>query len=149
MDIITWDREVLGKFLDKLEILEDRSKCWLWEGCVGNDGYGLIRVGGKIVYVHRLAYTIFVGEIPEGKCILHSCDVRNCCNPIHLWAGTNKENTRDMITKARNSSKLLARDIPKICRMLACGYPQRYTGKVFGISQSAINNINNGKAWNR
>jgi len=152
---IVWDRKVLGRFLSKLNIPEDRSNCWLWEGAI-TEGYGKIRIYYDLVFVHRLAYTIFVGEIPESKCILHSCDIRNCCNPTHLFPGTHQDNMRDMCNKCKNymklgednpESKLKNKDIPKIRRMLSCGYPQKHIGKVFGVSCSAISWIKCGKSW--
>ena len=56
---------------------------------------------------HRVAYALTHGEIPEGMNILHTCDVRACINPEHLWAGTQQENIIDAVEKKRtyNSSK--------------------------------------------
>jgi hypothetical protein len=53
--------------------------------------------------VHRLAYEEYIGEITDGKHVLHKCDVRSCCNPDHLFLGTAKDNMQDCISKGRNS----------------------------------------------
>ena len=42
------------------------SDCWEWQGYINNQGYGVINVG-KPILAHRMSYTAFVGEIPEGK----------------------------------------------------------------------------------
>jgi hypothetical protein len=51
---------------------------------------------------HRYAYTIFLGPIPDGKCVLHKCDNPSCVNPDHLFTGTAKDNTHDCYAKGRN-----------------------------------------------
>jgi hypothetical protein len=43
------------------------------------------------------------GPVPSGMLILHKCDVRGCVNPDHLFLGTAKDNTRDMMTKGREN----------------------------------------------
>ena len=49
----------------------------------------------------RYAYEIWVGPIPDGKSVLHRCDNPACCNPAHLFIGTQLDNMRDMIAKGR------------------------------------------------
>ena len=77
-------------------IVDEATGCWLWQGRL-NRGYGNLHVGGpgpdqQRWRVHRLAYTLFVGPIPDGLEIDHLCRVRNCCNPLHLEPVTTKEN---------------------------------------------------------
>ena len=75
--------------------------CWLWTGLVGSNGYGRLSVRKNTMSAHRWSYTAFRGEIPDGALVCHSCDVRVCVNPDHLWLGTHKDNTRDMLKKGR------------------------------------------------
>lgn len=79
--------------------------CWVFTGSTGNSGYGKLRVGRHQDYsVHRMSFTLLNGSIPIGKCVLHTCDVRRCINPDHLFIGTKRDNTLDMIAKGRHVS---------------------------------------------
>ncbi len=77
--------------------------CWEWILSVGNHGYAEVQWGTTSkVLVHRLSYSIFVGEIEVGMCVLHKCDNRKCFNPKHLFMGTKKDNHVDMVSKGRS-----------------------------------------------
>lgn len=72
----------------------------------GKNGY--VQVGWRIkgmrfqAYAHRLAWEEAYGSIPAGMSVLHTCDVRNCVNPEHLFLGTYKDNAQDMVKKGRH-----------------------------------------------
>jgi hypothetical protein len=68
---------------------------WTVPGKPNNKGYKSISVGGgQKAYAHRIAYELFVGEIPVGLVIDHKCEIKWCCNPDHLEPVTNAENLR-------------------------------------------------------
>lgn len=90
-----------NRFLEKVN---KTDSCWLWTGALNSRGYGAIGVNGKSVSAHRFSYETYIGEIPPGMVVCHSCDVRNCVNPEHLWVGTSADNNRDMFEKDRNGS---------------------------------------------
>ncbi len=71
--------------------------CWTWVGRVNNQGYGSINIMGKAgspILVHRFAYELLVGPIPEGMELDHLCRNRRCVNPAHLEVVTRSENCR-------------------------------------------------------
>jgi hypothetical protein len=79
----------------------DEAGCWVWTRGKVRTGHGLITVGGASERVHRIAYEEFVGPIPNGLQILHSCDNASCINPDHLRPGTHRENMADMKERGR------------------------------------------------
>ena len=80
--------------------------CWPWLLSRWKAGYGKITVRGKSRKAHRVAYTKSVGVIPDGLCICHHCDNPPCCNPKHLFAGTEQDNTDDKCRKGRQPTGL-------------------------------------------
>lgn len=78
------------------------DECWPWTGCVDKDGYGQLSfLGKKTARAHRVAFFLEHGRWPE-PCGLHSCDNPPCCNPRHIWEGTNADNHADMVAKKRH-----------------------------------------------
>jgi hypothetical protein len=82
------------------------DSCWLWTGALSSRGYGSFRVDGKTISTHRLSYSWFKGEVPEGIFVCHTCDIPACVNPDHLWLGTNSDNMQDMIAKDRHGRSM-------------------------------------------
>ena len=85
---------------DILKKLSPNGECWLWTG-TKKRGYGSIGIFYKEYKVHRISYEIFIGPIPEGMLVCHSCDTPLCFNPLHLFLGTDQDNTMDAIKKGR------------------------------------------------
>ena len=81
-------------------IPEPNSGCWLWEAQCNAHGYGVIW-SKRSWLAHRFSYRLYVGEIPEGLCVLHQCDMPCCVNPDHLFLGTQQQNIADMEAKKR------------------------------------------------
>jgi len=91
------------RLLNKMKI-NSETGCWEYTGYIAKVGYGRISFKGKQQWVHRVAYTVFIGLIPTGLLVCHKCDNRKCINPHHLFTGTHQDNMDDMIRKGRGNS---------------------------------------------
>ncbi len=82
---------------------EPTSGCWLWLGTMAKGGYGGFRLSGEsMITAHRASYKLHRGPIADGLHVCHSCDVKCCVNPAHLFLGTNDDNVRDKMQKGRH-----------------------------------------------
>ncbi len=130
------------------------ESCWLWKGTTLANGYGQFQHHRKRYTAHRMAWIIANGQIPDGMMVLHHCDVRACVNPAHLFIGTPKDNTRDMVEKGRAKgplqpmTKLEACEIPTImCRHFAEGRNMTEIAREFGVHRMTIDAIVKGHTW--
>ena len=130
-------------------------ECWIWNGSTGKNGYGRIGAGrGRSpLLAHRASWMVHVGPIPHGLLVCHTCDVRNCVNPEHLFLGTAKDNTMDMISKGRMSvgesrpNAVLTDETARELRAYSGPMTQSQLGELYGISQSHVSSVINGKRW--
>ena len=129
--------------------------CWIWVGAQNNQGYGVFRYRGKLHLSHRYSWILYKGEITGGLQVLHQCDISSCCNPAHLFLGTQKYNMQDMNKKGRrvdnqakgeqhNQAKLTEEQVRLIRDMPG---KQRSIAREFGVSQTTVWFIKSGKHW--
>ena len=132
--------------------VEKTDTCWLWTGLCWRHGYGRMHVSPerRDVPAHVFSYELHHGR-PAERFVLHTCDVRHCVNPDHLWEGTQQENLDDMAAKGRSTrgetngnSKLTAEQA--LIAKTSSERPAVLAAR-FGVSEALIYAIRGGYCW--
>jgi len=154
--------------LSKKLTINDKTGCWEWTGYVIPSGYAYVSINMKKTYLHRYSYIVHKGNIPNGLFVLHHCDNKRCCNPEHLFLGTQADNMDDMISKGRGAtgdknssrkhpeklqgerngaSKLTELQVNEIKSILKIGISCRQISLRYKVCPTTIMNIKNGNTW--
>lgn len=133
----------------------DAKGCIPWQGTRTKKGYGLLRTSGagsSHTTATRVAWVLANADLLPGECVLHRCDNPSCVNVKHLFVGTPKENTADMVSKKRHSwrdgtpwQKLGAQDVERLRLLRDSGLTQEQVAKCLNVSRSLVSMIENGK----
>src|SRR4051812_40726278 len=86
------DRSITMRLWGRVNASTNNSECWPWTGKTNHDGYGQIRWKDSMYGTHRVVYQLTIGPIPGNLRVLHRCDNPPCCNPDHLFVGTQPQN---------------------------------------------------------
>lgn len=136
------------------------EECWPWTGALNHSGYGQFWLNGMHWNASRAAYFLLVGEIPDSKVVCHSCDNPKCCNPAHLWLGSQADNVRDCSKKGRargqfhrqsahprHTAKLTSEQVIDARRRYADGVSQSQIARELGVNSSTISRAVRGEKW--
>ncbi len=144
--------------------VDKSGDCWLWTGHRNHDGYGRMLISKRplrMIFTHRLAWESTYGAVPDDLRVLHRCDNPPCCNPAHLFIGSQPENIADMHAKGRYRKagtvsgkagrgvlKLQAADVRSIrAQYAAGGISMKALGAEFGVCAEMVHRIVRGTAW--
>ena len=138
------------------------DECWPWTAGSTQRGYGVLYARGSRDshwLAHRYSYTLHNGAIPPGLCVCHSCDNPPCVNPAHLWVGTRRQNSQDMIDKGRNVlpaisegershfARLRRKQVIEIRRRAEAGETNSALAREFGVTRRTVDRVVNGQTW--
>jgi len=149
---------VIARIWSRIEI-RGADECWPWIAA-GSPGYGVIRVGNKLLVVSRIMAHAAYGKPSKKKpYACHTCDNPPCCNPKHLFWGSMKDNLDDASAKGRcavqrhpeiirgernGSAKLTEAQVADI---YTSGESKRQAADRFRVSVSLVKAIRQGKNW--
>lgn len=133
---------------------ELEKPCRLWTGAKHPKGYGMCWVPGRgDVRVHRRAWEETYGPIPTGMLVCHHCDTPACYEPTHLFLGTNRDNMRDAVSKARFArgedradSKLTAEQVAEM-RAIGMSGNKAAMARRYGVCRTTVKAILEGRSW--
>lgn len=137
-------------FWSKVAITANDDLCWEWKAGKRSK-YGSFGSGSS----HRIAWELANGKIPDGLWVLHKCDNPLCCNPKHLFLGTAKNNSDDMVNKDRQAigekngfRKLTDAQVIEIREKYVKGrITQKEIAAEYGVTYSTVSLVVNNKSW--
>jgi len=149
-------KDVLDRFWSKVDI-RDEDECWLWRAGKDKDGYGQFSISHTVnKRAHRIAYELTYGAIKDGEKVCHTCDNPPCCNPKHLFAGTQATNIADRVHKGRTArnrgekcgrAKLTEADVREIRALRKTGLSLRSIARLFPVHNVTIGCIVRNETW--
>jgi hypothetical protein len=138
--------ELFWSFVSKTD-----GGCWIWIGGKDKDGYGIFSHRDHSYRATRLAWKLTNGPIGSQLMACHSCDNPPCVNPSHLFLGTGKDNSNDMIKKGRykNGRAILSREMAQSIRASFTGKygEMARLSRQHGIAYSQMREICHGESW--
>lgn len=141
----------LDESLSKYQVADDG--CWNWTGVIHRDGYGLSFFNGKQIRAHRHMLLRSLGLQESELLALHKCDNRRCVNPDHLYLGTPKQNSTDMVSRNRQSRRFGEdNSVSKITKEIAIAVfldkrKHKDIARDYGIAVSTVSSIKVGSNW--
>lgn len=131
------ERERVMKFVRYLE-----TGCWEWQGNKNPKGYGTVWFRGRKRTAPYAMWTIYNEPLKPNDHLLHTCDNRACCNPAHLYIGTQLQNVLDMVQRNRAHAKLTVEQVRQI-RSLDGIKLKKEIAIEFGITPQSVGQIIN------
>ena len=142
----------MDRFWNKVD-RRDPGECWPWKAATNGRGYGSIKLGGRTVSAHRLAFSLHHGQEAEHN-VLHSCDVKACCNPAHLYDGTDRQNVHDAVDRGQHPrgsrhgrAKLTEEQVHAIRDEHEAGASYCALGRKYGVADAVARKACLGITW--
>jgi hypothetical protein len=116
--------------------------CWRWLGSRTTAGYGHLSTRGSYYQAHRLMFSLWRGDVPDGLELDHLCRHRWCVNPSHLEIVTHAVNAQ------RGSRSVLSLEKVRAIRAArADGVGVRELGRRYHVNHATISRICRGLTW--
>lgn len=144
------------RFWSKVD-MKGPDDCWEWQASKNERGYGRFYNEDRMFPAHLVAWELTNGPIHNGFHALHKCDNPPCCNPGHLFSGTQSDNMIDMVEKGRDNpqrgekspnAKLKTEDVMNIRKIFQTSMVTKtHLANQYNVSLSLIKAIIGYRAW--
>lgn len=102
--------------------------CLIWTGSLNKWGHGRVWFEEEFIAAHRLAWWLFFGNDPVDQ-VNHLCDIPSCCEPTHLYDGTQEQNMQDKLRRIQSTP------------YFSCGHPRIEDNFKISITKNGKQNI--------
>jgi len=139
------------------------NECWDWQASCMRGGYGGFKYypdqkdrNTRIqISAHRFSYILANGDIQDSLLVCHDCDNPKCCNPKHLFVGTQKDNMADRAKKGRyinggvnNPRAILNKEkVREIKKLISAKKSNKEIALMYNVVSSTIWQIRVGNNW--
>jgi hypothetical protein len=127
--------------------------CWGWKASLMR-GYPQFWKDGSQRRASRVIWEMENGPIPAGMFVCHSCDNPACVNPNHLFLGTPRENSADMVEKGRSAkgekvgnARFTENDVRQIRTMWDAGHGCIELARLYSVPKCTISAITTRRNW--
>lgn len=146
------------RFWSKVD-MRGPSECWEWQASLTTSGYGRFKIASyETAIASRVALIGTKKEEPFGMLVLHTCDNPCCCNPAHLYFGTQQDNMNDKVQRGRcrsgdqsgpnnGAAKLSEAQLAVIVQRLQDGWNNKQIAADLPVTHSMVSLIRRGKMW--
>lgn len=144
------------RFLLDVVLMSDSPECLIWPYSTDRNGYGQIRIDGRLRSVSRYVCAAIHGEpaSPDLEAA-HNCGKGSigCVNPRHLRWDTHVNNVADTLAHGtrnrgeKQGSSVLTREKVREIRALKDTMLKRDIAKLYGVSSTAISSIHSRRSW--
>lgn len=153
------DADYPAHFWSRVDRSGGPAACWAWLGAKTRKGYGHAPRSGKWHSAHRTAFALHCGRPAHpGLEVCHSCNHRDCCNPLHLREDTHTENVRDAwrldggqrppAGEKNPRAKLTAAEVREL-RAVFRDFPvtKASLGRAYGLDEVSIGYVIRRRTW--
>lgn len=128
--------------------------CLIWQGATHRQGYGMVRLDGKMTTTHRAVGLETHGNPgnPRVYQFTHTCGNLLCCNPRHIVVKTAREimidSVENRLPRIGNTKRLTVKEILEIKYHTDTSWGSSHKlAKKYDISDSVVGKIRRGETY--
>lgn len=138
--------EILERFRHQVE--RRTNGCWQWRGSASAEGFGRLKVGGKLDSPHRVAYEMAHGDLAADHWVSATCGNPSCINPAHLVAVARDERMKAAVLAGRCKTRLTPALVREIRWRFATEEVTKWDlAREYRVGYATIFDVVRGRSW--